>query len=203
MFSKSIVVVGLLGLSLAASADPNGLKGQWKYVEMQCKSGAKAWAKLGPEIINQKIGVDLEILDSTMTMDMKTSFKYDKAYVAKNIAEIEKSRAVLVALPDSPEKTKGLAQIDDSLKMMAKLSGGYSCRGKSSYTYSVNGNLIITNIVQESSDCMGFTQSKEKRNDAEFELKGNTLTVTGVKPEDNENGTCPKGDRVTTVFARK
>lgn len=188
-------------ISFGQTSYANGLLGKWEMTGQECQSGAPSKG-LGEHFTGQVNAVALFTADQILA-SFKISYKLDTTYSDELIKQLEASLKTWDAIPDSEQKKKAIADINHSIEQLSKMGAGYLCGADIVRTYTVTGNKIHTEFVSSDSNCDGGSDSHDKDGtDSTFELVGDTLKVASDKPEINDNGQCPRGDQILTVFKR-
>lgn len=198
---KKIVAVCVLSFVAAYNVQADtSLVGTWKYVDMACKSGVKASPSSSPAStkFTGSASITSSLIDFTFNIDMKA----DKPAADKLNADIVKARAQIEALPDSADKTNALKQVVESEKAIVMLRSGFNCHARVVVDYSTHGNMIESDLIKESSNCPGWTPSKERKSTSEFHLSNDVLLVADAAPVKEDGNTCPKGDYIINIFSR-
>lgn len=191
---RQFALVLLMVLCPLAMAD-SGLQGTWKIQSMACSSGV-------PIKGDWSFGIDgtWVFTDSQLTANMTVAIKITKESGDALLQQFQQAENFWKTQPDSPDKQKSLADIASGIKMIQQYENGFSCRTQETRSYTVNGSILHSNLINSSSDCPG-NPAPDQSDDTNFSIDGTVMTSTDAGA--SVDGTfCPKGDTFVTKFVK-
>jgi hypothetical protein len=178
-----------------------GLEGKYKYLESKCSSGTPVQMPAGT---HASISGNLTVTSDEETLEIHSVVTFDDvpgSPLRQQLDFLEKAKAYVQQLPDSPEKQKQLAEILNAEATIQKyFREGVTCNTQSKASYTVIGNTVRTTDGVSTSDCAGAENGPVPSDESTFEISGNLLKIFSPVGKDEA---CPAGDSTVTIFERQ